>query len=127
MCNDFTEQDNASFERAGGRLNRRDFSLLGTAAIFAAMYPGLAQAETAVTESDVEVTMTEGNSDCYFVHPAEGKHPAILMWPDIRGLRPAFKAMGKRLAMAGYSVLVVNPFYRDAKAPVVEPGASFRD
>ncbi len=127
MCNDFTEQENESFERAGGRINRRDSSLLGTAAIFAAMYPGLAHAEKAVTEIEVEVTMAQGTSDCYFVHPAEGKHPAVLMWPDIRGLRPAFKAMGKRLAMAGYSVLVVNPFYRDAKAPVVEPGASFRD
>jgi carboxymethylenebutenolidase len=71
--------------------------------------------------------MRDGFSDCYYVRPSSGKHPAVLMWPDIKGLRPAFRAMGKRLAMQGYSVLVVNPFYRDAKAPVVGEGASFSD
>ena len=63
----------------------------------------------------------------FFVRPAQGTYPGILMWPDIRGLRPAFKAMAKRLAMEGYAVLVVNPFYRDAKHPVVKPGEQFND
>ena len=36
----------------------------------------------------------------------------VLVWPDILGLRPAFRRMGKRLAESGYAVLVVNPFYR---------------
>ena len=76
-------------------------------------------------ETDVEVTTPDGVADCYFVRPASGKHPAVLVWPDILGLRPAFRAMGKRLAQSGYSVLVVNPFYRDAKSPVVEEGANF--
>ncbi len=44
------------------------------------------------------------------------------MWPDIFGLRPAFRNMGKRLAESGYSVLVVNPFYRVHKAPTAEAG-----
>jgi carboxymethylenebutenolidase len=35
--------------------------------------------------------------------------------------------MGKRLAESGYSVLTVNPFYRQKKAPVVPEGASFAD
>jgi len=71
--------------------------------------------------------MPEGVSDSYMVAPSTGTYPGVLIWPDIKGLRPAFKMMGKRLAMSGYSVLVVNPFYRDNKHPVVGPDASFRD
>ena len=80
-----------------------------------------------VTEQDVTITTPDGVADCYFVHPATGSHAAVLIWPDILGLRPAFRMMGKRLAEAGYSVLVVNPFYRSAKSPVVGEGASFQD
>jgi carboxymethylenebutenolidase len=58
------------------------------------------------------------------VHPASGTAPGVLMWPDIFGLRPAFRQMGKRLAQSGYSVLVVNPFYRTRKAPTAEAGAA---
>ena len=127
MCDEQTEKDNEAFAKNGGQINRRDFSKLGVAAITALMFPPVAFGAEKVVESDVSVPMANGDSDCYFVRPASGKHPGVLMWPDIRGLRPAFKAMGKRLAMAGYAVLVVNPFYRDAKAPVVGLGADFRD
>ena len=96
-------------------------------AAFAAMLPLTACATQSVVESMVDVPMADGVSDSYFVRPSKGTHPAVLIWPDIKGLRPAFKAMGKRMAMSGYSVLVANPFYRDAKAPVVGPDASFRD
>ena len=54
------------------------------------------------------------------MHPATGTAPGVLVWPDIFGLRPAFRQMGKRLAESGYSVLVVNPFYRVKKAPTAE-------
>ena len=131
MCDDLTEKDNRDFKRQGGGFNRRDFSKLSVAAIMSVCFGGLAGAkglfEGKLVESDVSVPMSEGVSDSFFVHPAEGKHPGILMWPDIRGLRPAFKAMAKRLAAEGYAVLVVNPFYRDAKAPVVDPGLQFSD
>ena len=127
MCDELTERDNESFARRGGALNRRDFSKLSAAALMTMMYPASALGQEAVEESDVTVDMPDGVSDCYYVRPSSGKHPAVLIWPDIKGLRPAFRAMGKRLAMQGYSVLVVNPFYRDAKAPVVGEGASFRD
>ena len=73
----------------------------------------------------MEVATPDGTADCYFVHPAGGSAPAVLVWPDILGLRPAFRAMGMRLAQSGYAVLVVNPFYRDARSPVVEEGATF--
>lgn len=127
MCDAQTEIDNEGFAKEGGLLNRRDFSKLSTAAIMTLMYPAAAMGQEAVEESNVMVDMPDGVSDCYYVRPTSGKHPAVLIWPDIRGLRNAFKAMGKRLATQGYSVLVVNPFYRDAKAPVVPEGASFRD
>jgi len=87
------------------------------------MLPPVANA-AAVTESDVNVTTPDGTADCYFVHPASGTAPGVLIWPDIFGLRPAFRQMGKRLAESGYSVLVVNPFYRTKKAPTADAGAA---
>jgi len=126
MCDDFTEKDIDKFEHEGGRLNRRNFGKLSAAMGFAALLPSVANA-AAVREFDVKIETPDGLADAYFVHPTEGKHPAVLVWPDILGLRPAFRAMGKRLAESGYSVLVVNPFYRSQEAPVIPDGASFRD
>ena len=79
------------------------------------------------TESEVEIKTPDGTTDAYFVHPASGKHPGVLIWPDIFGLRPAFRQMGKRLAEAGYAVLVVNPFYRTKKAPTAPEKPDFND
>jgi len=126
MCDDSTENDINKFVREGGSLNRRDFGKFSAAVSFAALLPSVSNAAT-VKESDVKIETPDGVADAYFVHPSEGKHPAVLVWPDILGLRPAFRAMGKRLAESGYSVLVVNPFYRSAVAPVIPDGASFRD
>src|SRR5438034_11698505 len=89
----------------------------------AMMLPRVVNAVT-VTESDVNVTTPDGTADCYFVHPASGTAAAVLMWPDIFGLRPSFRQMGKRLAESGYAVLVVNPFYRAKKAPTAPNGAA---
>ncbi len=89
----------------------------------AMLLPQVANA-AAVVESDVNVTTPDGTADCYFVHPASGTAPGVLIWPDIFGLRPAFRDMGKRLAQSGYSVLVVNPFYRTKKAPTADAGAA---
>ena len=89
----------------------------------AMMLPKVANAAE-VTESDVTVTTPDGSADCYFVHPASGVAPGVLIWPDIFGLRPAFRQMGKRLAESGYAVLVVNPFYRVKKAPTADAGGA---
>ena len=78
----------------------------------------------AVTESEVTITTPDGMADAYFVHPATGTAPGVLIWPDIFGLRPASRQMGKRLAESGYSVLVINPFYRAKKAPTAPNGAA---
>ncbi len=122
MCDqDHFEDDRLEYE-ARGLITRKQFGVLLGAGV-ALMLP---QAANAVTVSDADVTIKtpDGSADCYFVHPASGKAPAILMWPDIFGLRPAFRQMAKRLAESGYSVLVVNPFYRVKKAPTAEAGGA---
>jgi carboxymethylenebutenolidase len=121
MCDqDHFEKDRAEFE-ALGLVTRRQFMLgAAGAAILLPQVPNAVR----VTESDVDVKTPDGTADCYFVHPASGTAPAVLIWPDIFGLRPAFRQMGKRLAESGYSVLVVNPFYRVRKAPTAASGAT---
>ncbi len=125
MCDNHSEEENAYMLKMS-KINRRQFAKLGVTAAIAALLPPLANAQD-VMEMEVTIATADGVSDCYFVHPSSGKHPAVLMWPDILGLRPASRAMGKRLAQAGYSVLVVNPFYRIQQAPVIPDGASFAD
>lgn len=122
MCDqDHFEQDRLEFE-ARGQVTRRQFGALVGAGI-AVLLPRVVNA-VAVTEADVTVKTPDGTCDAYFVHPASGTAPGVLLWPDIFGLRPAMRQMGKRLAESGYSVLVVNPFYREKKAPTAENGAA---
>lgn len=123
MCDEITEKDNEDYFRSQG-LTRREFSKLGMGAAMAMMLPSVANAED-VVEQDVLVETPAGMADCYFVHPAVGTHAAVIVWPDIMGIRTSFRMMGKRLAQSGYSVLVVNPYYRTAKGSVIEDGESF--
>jgi carboxymethylenebutenolidase len=122
MCDQDHFDDDRKFFEERGLVTRRQFGVLLGAGV-AMMLPKVANAVT-VTESEVDVKTTDGTADCYFVHPSSGTAPAVLVWPDIFGLRPAFRQMGKRLAESGYSVLVVNPFYRVKKAPTAERGAA---
>ncbi len=128
MCDLDTLKDATAYisERNKTALSRRKFGALSAGVGMAMLLPPVANAQ-AVTETDVEITTPDGVADCYFVHPATGATAAVIVWPDILGLRTAFRAMGKRLAESGYAVLVVNPFYRSAKSPVVGEGASFQD
>src|SRR5204863_4635439 len=103
-------------------VTRKQFGIMLGAGI-AMMLPQAANA-VAVTESDVNVITPDGTADCYFAHPGSGTAPGVLVWPDIFGLRRAFRQMGKRLAESGYSVLVVNPFYRTKKAPTADAGSA---
>ncbi len=122
MCDqDHFEQDREEFE-ARGMVTRRQFGALMGAGLMM-MLPTVVDA-VAVTDGEVTITTPDGTCDAYFVHPASGTAPAVLLWPDIFGLRPAMRQMGKRLAESGYSVLVVNPFYRQKKAPTAEAGAA---
>jgi carboxymethylenebutenolidase len=122
MCDqDQFERDRQEYE-ARGLVTRRQFGVLMGAGV-AMLLPKVANA-VAVTESEVSITTPDGTADCYFVHPASGTAPGVLVWPDIFGLRPALRQMGKRLAESGYSVLVVNPFYRVKKAPTAATDAA---
>jgi carboxymethylenebutenolidase len=117
MCDERTDADNTEYLRAKG-ITRREFGAVSAGAGLAMLLPRAANAQ-AVTESEIDVTTPDGVADCYFVHPASGAHPGVLIWPDAFGLRDAKRQMARRLAESGYSVLVVNPYYRSQRAPVV--------
>lgn len=119
MCDDVTDAELEGF-------TRRQMGLMaGGLALVTALPAGAAT--LAVSERDVMVKTPDGMADAYFVAPAKGKHPGVIIWPDIYGLRPAMRMMAKRLAGAGYAVLVVNPFYRSGKAPAVTPPGAAAD
>src|SRR5215475_3059091 len=122
MCDQDHFDDDLKDYTAKGLVTRRQFGVL-LAAGAAMLLPQVVDA-VAVTDGEVTIKTPDGMCDAYFVHPASGTAPAVLVWPDIFGLRPAFRTMGKRLAESGYSVLVVNPFYRAKKAPTAEQGAA---
>src|SRR6186997_2484525 len=113
MCDEHYEEDVKAYQSRMG-ITRREFGALSVAAGMAMFLPR-AEGAVAVTESEVNVKTPDGTADCYFVHPTTGTAPGVVIWPDIFGLRSAFRTMGKRLAESGYSVLVVNPFYRSTK------------
>ena len=119
------KQDSKKLHKDGADLSRRDFLALSVAAgLAAAAGPTLAAAQQ-VVETDVTIKMPDGTCDAAFIHPPSGSHPGVLIWADAFGLRPAMRDIGKRIAAEGYSVLVPNPFYRVAKAPVFDNPSSF--
>ena len=120
MCDEFIHPGLVTDDR----LSRRSFGFLTGAAAMAAAAPALAQSN--VNETDVTVKTADGNCDAVLFHPqGRGSWAAVLIWPDIMGLRPAYRDMGRRLAAQGYTVLVPNPFYRSAKAPVIGDNFDF--
>ena len=122
MCehDDFEAFDRLAAQRG---LTRRRFAQWSVGAGLAAAFPAFAGAADAPAGRDVEIRTPDGAADAWFVHPESGRHPGVLIWPDIFGLRPAFKEMAGRLAGAGYAVLVVNPFYRARRTPAAPPRA----
>lgn len=127
-----SDQDSLDRAQSGddagsGEVTRREVGSLALGAALTAMLPNGALAADSLLEREVTIKTPDGSADAHFVSPKAGKHPAVLVWPDIYGLRPAFREMGKRLAQAGYAVLTPNPYYRIKKAPVVPVGASMED
>ena len=128
MCDEFTAADEDRRAAARG-LNRREFTAIGAAAVLASYATG-ACAITApgpeLTETDVKITTPDGTADGFFIHPASGAHPGVVVWPDIAGPRDAFRLIARRLAAAGFAVLVVNQYYRSAPAPVLASFGEWR-
>ncbi len=100
-------------------ITRRDFVAMTVAAGLAAA-AGDAEAQQQVVETNVEIKTADGTCDAAFIHPATGAHAGVIIWPDAFGLRPSMRQLARTLAGSGYSVLVPNPFYRVARAPVFE-------
>ena len=76
----------------------------------------------------VDIVTDQGVIDAHLFHPDEaGSWPGVLLLTDIRGVRPAFEAMGRRLAASGYVVLLPNIYYRAGRAPVVDPTLPIND
>jgi carboxymethylenebutenolidase len=125
MCDRDSIEDVIEYPLKSGGLSRREFSALTLGAGLVSLLPTATAAQT--EEAEVDITTADGTCDAYFVHPSAGRHPGVLVWPDIFGLRPAFRQMGKRLAGSGYAVLVVNPFYRTKRAPTAPEHPDFND
>jgi carboxymethylenebutenolidase len=126
MCDQDSIDDILEYELRNPGISRRRFGALSLGAGLISLLPPVAGAVT-VQDSEVDIKTPDGTADAYFVHPATGAAPAVLVWPDIYGLRPAFRQMGRRLAESGYSVLVVNPFYRAKRAPTAPEHPDFND
>ena len=122
MC----DHDSMDDMQKAGELSRRQFGALGLGAGVIAMLPRAANA-VEVSQSEVTIKTPDGNCDAHFVHPKSGASAAVLVWPDIFGLRDPFRQMSTRLAEQGYAVLTVNPFYRTQKAPTAPPKPDFSD
>jgi carboxymethylenebutenolidase len=118
------KQDSGKLHKAVADPSRRDFIAMSVAAGLTAA-AGSAFAAQPVVETDVTIKTPDGTCDAAFIHPTTGSHPGVLIWTDAFGLRPAMRDIGKRIAAEGYSVLIPNPFYRIAKAPVFDSASSF--
>ena len=125
MCDDLTAIDE-DLALASKGLSRRHFAGLGAAGMLTACTTTESADAAATTETAVAIATPDGTADALFIHPAKGRHPAVIMWPDIAGLREAYRQMATRLAASGYAVLVVNHYYRAAKAPLLTSMAEWR-
>ncbi len=110
-----------------GDITRRNFAALLVGAGLAATTTAqtkqpaaAASAENELIETDVEIKTPDGTCDAAFIRAKSGSYPGVLIWTDAFGLRPSMRAIGRRIAADGYSVLVPNPFYRVAKAPFTD-------
>jgi len=116
-------------EWAKQAVSRRQFGVLTGAAALAAYAPAGAMAHDhgggALTEKAVSFATPDGTMDGFLVHPASGKHPAVILWPDIASIRESKRNIARKLASAGYAVLVVNPYYRDVAGEQFADFATF--
>lgn len=128
MCDEFTAEAEAANLRQRG-MDRRSFAALGASVALGACASPVSGGEpggSTVSERMVSITTADGICDAFFVHPASGQHPGVVMWPDIAGLREAKKIMARTLAAEGYAVLVVNPYYRSSPSPVLQSISEWR-
>jgi carboxymethylenebutenolidase len=126
MCDQDSFDDMLQYDLKKAELSRRRFAALSVGLGAFSLLPRVAGA-VEVKDQEVQIKTADGTCDAHFAHPVSGKAPAVLVWPDIFGLRGSFRQMGRRLAESGYAVLTVNPFYRQQKAPTAPEGANMQD
>ena len=131
MCNDFTKAEMQEY-LASKTMNRRSFTITAASSI-AMISIGLKACASptepvkGLTETEVSIPSPEGEIDGVFYAPATGATAAVIMWPDIHGLRPAFHNMARRMASEGYAVIAVNPYFRTFKGRLFQEGEHLRD
>ena len=129
MCNEQTMAELEAFQKQQ-KMSRRGFNAGATAAaatVAISPMAAMGASEVELNSDNVSVPTPDGDADCFWVRPKEGKHPAVIMWPDVHGVRPVFHQMAERLAAAGYAVLAVNPYYRTVKGRFIPAGKTIRD
>lgn len=132
MCDEITERELDEYLKRKA-ITRRGFTagasaaVASTSLILPACATPIETGEMTLTETEVMVPTPDGDADGLFIHPSDGAHAAIIMWPDIHGVRPAFFDMARRLATSGYSVLAMNPYYRTMNGRLFEDGQTIRD
>ena len=119
------KDDSERLNQGATDVSRRNFIAASVAVGLAAASGSASAAAMPVVETDGGIKTPDGKCHAAFIHPTTGSHPGVLIWTDAFGLRPAMRDIGKRIAAEGYSVVVPNPFYRLAKAPVYDDVASF--
>ena len=125
MCDDFTAKADATSPDQKG-VSRRQFGALGAAAAIVAYAEAGCAATASLRETAVRIPTPDGTADALFIHPARGRHPGVIVWPDVGGPREAINAIGRRLAADGYAVLVVNQYYRGGPGPHLTSFAEWR-
>ena len=131
MCDETTERELEAYLKRKA-MTRRGFTVGASATIAAGRFALSACATPqsdpgTITEAGVQVPTPDGDVDALFIHPVKGAHAAVIIWPDIHGVRPAFFDMARSLAGAGYSVLAANPYYRTHVGRMFGDGETIRD
>jgi len=109
-----SERHGGGTETTGWRADRRSVLLAGSITL---AFPSAARAPAGVNEADVIIPTPDGSADAVLFTPAgKGAWPTVILWHDLAGLRPVYRAMGRKLAGQGYVVLEPNAFYRSARA-----------
>ena len=129
MCDETTERELDEYLKRKA-VTRRSFGAGASATLIAAS--GLSACATPlagdspIIEAEVAVPTPDGTVDALFIHPVDGAHAAVIIWPDIHGVRPAFFDMARNIAQAGYAVLAANPYYRTHQGRLFPEGMTLR-
>ena len=71
-------------------------------------------------DTEIDIVTNDGNMNTFISHPEErGPYPVILFLMDAPGYREELHDMARRIATAGYYVMLPNLYYRRTREPVI--------